>query len=154
MKAEELRIGNYVNIKDWQDEISFFGEFDISQDQLDNLINKGDGYVIVKSIGYDVELVAYGCNIDFYAYNEIEPIPLTKEWLLKLGFEKSDITGFDMCFINNNINRYVIQKMCDKWTLFIRIDNDNLELLLGFDHVHQLQNLYYALTKEELKLKL
>lgn len=70
----------------------------------------------------------------------IQPIPLTEEWLLKFGFE---IYEFD-----HKENQYrfkerllVIRKgvFCDYGT--------NVEL----KYVHQLQNLYFALTGEELE---
>tara|TARA_R110002167_G_scaffold331706_1_gene538369 strand:+ start:16534 stop:16917 length:384 start_codon:yes stop_codon:yes gene_type:complete len=72
----------------------------------------------------------------------LKPIPLTEEWLLKFGFEKYE---FD-----HKENQYrfkerllVIRKgfFCDYGT--------SVEL----KHVHQLQNLYYALTGEELTLE-
>ena len=50
MNAEELRIGNYVNLRNWQDEIALFSDFEISQKQLDNLVSNGDGYATVLNI--------------------------------------------------------------------------------------------------------
>lgn len=75
-------------------------------------------------------------------YSEIKPIPLTEEWLLKFGFIKN--TGF-----------YRHPKTMWDYSL---IDNE-LELFSGWDgdtytvsckYVHQLQNLYFALTGQEL----
>ena len=70
-----------------------------------------------------------------------KPIPLTEEWLLKLGFEK--IRTFDVfpTFFRNKINV-----------------NDGIVYVCGcgflnhIKYVHQLQNLYHALTGEELTL--
>ena len=84
----------------------------------------------------------------FYA----EPIPLTEEWLLKFGFEK----GW-----NQYDKHDYYAKDC--WGK-IRIDNGYLEpaeyyFLDGIrdsykiKYIHQLQNLYHALTGEELKVK-
>lgn len=86
-------------------------------------------------------------NPNFY-----QPIPLTEEWLLKFGFKKDD-SGVepyhqDYCewyerefpvigtLIQSSDKQYVFDENSD--TLRIK-------------YVHQLQNLYYALTGEELK---
>jgi hypothetical protein len=74
----------------------------------------------------------------------IQPIPLTEEWLLKFGFD-----GYDKA-INDNL---------------ITIKGETAliwgELGSTYSHafhapckyVHQLQNLYYALTGTELEIK-
>lgn len=77
-----------------------------------------------------------------------KPIPLTEKWLLKMGFE-SEI-GADCLFLKI--------EMSD-----VKIRFDKFGIRIGFAHyyrtpyvkyVHQLQNLYYALTNEELKISL
>jgi len=80
-----------------------------------------------------------------------EPIPLTEEWLLKFGFINTKITGFDGAYIHRYFEKYVIQKMQNKWTIFVFCSH--LELLTGFDYVHQLQNLYFSLCGKELEVK-
>lgn len=63
-------------------------------------------------------------------YNNIEwfePIPITEEWLLKFKFD------------NNH--------WATKWILH------DMPTPTGIHFVHQLQNLYFALTNEELTLK-
>ena len=79
---------------------------------------------------------------------KLQPIPLTEEWLLKFGFERTDLID------NSN----------DDWTwLFyqkdsIYIDGSDLTIetatgiVIKVEYVHQLQNLYFALTGEELTL--
>lgn len=60
MKAEDFRKGNFVNLKNWQDEIGFFSEFDITQEQFDSIVQKGEGFDQIISINKDeVELMAY-----------------------------------------------------------------------------------------------
>ena len=74
-----------------------------------------------------------------------KPIPLTEEWLLKFGFEKE----------KENYSWYF------KGKVIINVFNDvAYKLNTGgctryepFKHVHQLQNLYFALTGEELTIK-
>lgn len=83
-------------------------------------------------------------------YENLEPIPLTEEWLLKFGFEEFEY------HIKNNLIWY------KKWPLPIFYGSNGFEKYLIHDlggrfvvlkYVHQLQNLYFALTGEELKLK-
>ncbi len=72
----------------------------------------------------------------------VQPIPLTEEWLVKFGFKKQKRSewfskkGFVVRIFNN--------------TLPVKIQGKHL-VTLGY--VHQLQNLYYALTGKELTIK-
>ena len=73
-----------------------------------------------------------------------EPIPLTKEWLVKFGFNfdvNSGLykkSGFEVEVFNIGVEFYLGEY--GSWFLFV-------------EHVHQLQNLYFALTGEELEIK-
>jgi hypothetical protein len=75
----------------------------------------------------------------------LEPIPLTEEWLLKFGFEKNDNNQFILMEGSVDI---LFNKDLNGWTC----DGINFSINMT-EHVHQLQNLYFALTGEELKLK-
>ncbi len=72
----------------------------------------------------------------------IEPIPLTEDILLKCGLLKTSIGTFllgsyELVSYNNHYNVSVFKgKICE------------------LSHLHQLQNLYFALTGEELNLQL
>ena len=70
--------------------------------------------------------------------SECEPIPLTEEWLLKFGFENGNY------FILNDVIIY--KDYNDKYRYEYNYGQ------LWVKHVHQLQNLYFALTGEELTL--
>lgn len=91
----------------------------------------------------------------FGIFEEFEPIKLSEEWLLKAGFEKDD-TGVDI-FDQDYCEWYqkefpVIGILCqssDKSYIFDE-NTDTLRL----KYVHQLQNLYFALTGEELEINL
>jgi len=132
MKANELRIGNYVKSND---------------------VNMAPYFTVTAS---------------FLKQNEnemswfIDPIPLSQNWLEKLGFEKNKdnrwmrgksryaifyfeyyATGEDNCMwrieyhdTDYGRNEY---KDCNQWGDVIK-------------YVHQLQNLYFALTGEELTI--
>jgi hypothetical protein len=75
------------------------------------------------------------------------PIPLTEEWLLKFGFE----------IVLNQYKKITdVSKDTFKNIPFIILflDNqfqyDDLRFRTNLQYVHQLQNLYFALTGEEL----
>ena len=78
-------------------------------------------------------------------YERVKGIPLTEEWLLKFGFEKNNNNQFILMEGSVDI---LFNKDLNGWTC----DGINFSINMT-EHVHQLQNLYFALTGEELKLK-
>lgn len=77
----------------------------------------------------------------------IKPIPLTEEWLLKFGFDKDEELGYRW-YLGYNRTTILVYDLDDKcikvsetWEFGTR------------EYVHQLQNLYFALTGEELIFK-
>jgi hypothetical protein len=110
---------------------------------------------LVKGVGTNINWVIEGFEGDCIYSNDgwkylsyFEPIPLTEEWLLRFGFE----------LINNDYWQSRNLELKLHWTV-----NKNKmipefcekRLITGYDfqHVHQLQNLIFALTSEELTLK-
>ena len=79
----------------------------------------------------------------------VKPIPLTKEWLLKFGFEWSirHQAWHKLSFIFDLSERGV----GGYYMHMVKKNNDIIcpEII----YVHQLQNLYFALTGEELTFK-
>jgi hypothetical protein len=135
MKANELRIGNWYYTNDGKpDQIDGHG---ISQFQ--------DGEVL-------------GQVNDF-----IKPIPLTEEWLLKFGFESWNCKGVDWIFEKVIYKELDIeQKMIisSSGTCCIEEQEDHPEVEVqkfiirpDIQYLHQLQNLYFALTGQELEIK-
>ena len=92
-------------------------------------------------------------------YELLKPILLTKEWLIKLGYEKrvdNDTCNlFDLKIFKektvNALNRgqgfMCLADFIEKEGWFL-----DLQTQVTLKYVHQLQNLYYALTGEELSL--
>ena len=75
----------------------------------------------------------------FKTWDRLNPIPLTEEWLIKLDFNK--FPGSYPLFNKDNF------WACELINVgFLKIEH--LELTIKY--VHQLQNLYFALTGEEL----
>lgn len=85
-----------------------------------------------------------------YKIQDITPIQLTEEWLLRFGFEKTipvDQKTCDSAYQIPSWGRIVLKNG--------RMVSDEYYFLDGLTqdikHVHQLQNLYFALTGKELK---
>lgn len=83
-----------------------------------------------------------------------EPIPLTEEWLLKLGFAHkptnySERQAYD---IGDNDRYFKVKQVGDIYNnwYFYRWE---WVITSNIRYVHQLQNLYFALTGEELPIK-
>ena len=117
MKAQELKIGNWVNYLDLPIQVDGIDDVDVFNSQTGE--------------------IPLHC---------IFPIPLTEEWLLKFGFEGSPsdykkeklsitLKGSDVYHIKGRV-------YFNSWAII----EEQLK------YVHQLQNLFFALTGEELKI--
>jgi hypothetical protein len=128
MKASELRIGNYYMFADYN----------------------GIVYRQVQEIKHN----QFGLLSDYDIVNfEIcRPIPLTEEWVLKLGFEYH---SFDKNYVIKNKDGYCnsIKNNDGEWCYNNDISDANCYFIRELKYVHQLQNLYYALNEEELTIK-
>ena len=98
--------------------------------------------------------------------SNIKPIPLTGEWLVKLGFISNNHEFQETYFIDISTDeRYDYQTliqaiyMDDYTNIYIKDVERGNELdfsdafIKKVKHVHDLQNLYQAMTGEELTLK-
>jgi hypothetical protein len=72
-----------------------------------------------------------------------QPLPLTEEWLIKFGFIKSDNYGND---------EYRLDGYSYFRGSFYISDCDECGESVEINFVHELQNLYFALTKKELTI--
>jgi hypothetical protein len=79
---------------------------------------------------------------------ELDALPLTEEWLLKFGFVKEprDSGEVAFCMSENDCN-VIIQDFGDGFLFIWELS------FMGkpIKYVHQLQNLYFALTGKELE---
>lgn len=129
MKANELRVGNYLQIegKCYEFELSDFHS--LYQDKID-----------------------FG-KIDLYPF---EPIPLTEEWLIKFGFESIYETKDEFRFTDNKegfrleLSEYFKNDGRAVFYYNKPYKNENHTCIAYCKYVHQLQNLYFALTGDEL----
>ena len=90
----------------------------------------------------DLELFA-GLYDGTILESDLQPIPLTEKWLLKFGFE---VFEFD----NGQPNQY---RFKDRLLVIREEKFVDYGSSVAIKYVHQLQNLYFALTGQELQLK-
>ncbi|AQW96674.1 hypothetical protein BBD31_01625 [Elizabethkingia anophelis] len=124
MEAKELRIGNYLHDRNGN---------------LCKVIELRQDGIYAPAIGKATTGLPN------------KPIELTEEWFLKLGFESNNVSYK----INND--KFVFELyFYDAWNLNyvekVKFGNDSVELS-GYWKIHELQNLYFALTGEELTIK-
>lgn len=79
-------------------------------------------------------------------HDELSPIPLTPEWLRKFGFEEEKYFKGTHSFGDFSIVASDFQPVVMGYDDFVRFGKPQ-------QFVHQLQNLFYALTGEELTIK-
>jgi hypothetical protein len=149
MEAKNFRIGNLINLKNWQDEISFFNDFEAKQEQIDAIVKSGEGFAKVMNITNDeIELNAYGCDLDYYSYEEILPIETNEHILRNLIMWEFIGFGTRIIYKHMKFNAIKIEMCAEDVAVYF-----NDELISFKKHVHDLQNLFFALTNEELQFK-
>lgn len=130
MKNTELRIGNYFL-------------YDNRIQVVNGVIDINGGYRIDFKTEHKRKLVKY-CH----------PIPLTEEWLLKFGFYTDNESWYYSLDFDKNQDTF---KICPLYSNGIPSGMFSvlncMACVKKIQFVHQLQNLYFALTGEELTLK-
>ena len=89
--------------------------------------------------------------VDLAGKQDIKPIPLTPEWVLKLGFKKDIENWCDYTLEFHPFEHINISFDDDLPTIDVS-DGDNF-VFFNLQYVHEIQNLYYLLTQFELKIK-
>jgi len=107
--------------------------------RLGNLVNDhlGKTLQVVGLKDDNVYLVLSNGEKIKYNIKTIQPILITEEWLLKFGFNGWDIDNYTIILTNGNF--FVIE--C------------NHPIATNIFYVHQIQNLYYAISGKELIIK-
>lgn len=150
MKANELRIGNYLIYED---------RYLIEVTKIDSLEDSIMGEVVDVLKHVEIE--------DFYVETtpeltidnpNYEPIPLTEEWLLRFGFEKHEVTlklYYSDFKHEDRFFRFYWPENGGGGSLHLKPDDTEWypDLADNIKYVHQLQNLYFALTGNELEIK-
>lgn len=122
MNAKDLRIGNLVHY--------------MVEDELDDRKSWNEINII------DAEDILYleACEVNKWQHS-YSPIPLTEEWLEKLGFK---VGGKDFGKYIECASRIII-------SLDYERNGYQIDSHAKLEYVHQLQNLNYARTGEELE---
>jgi hypothetical protein len=124
MTANELRIGNWI----YDGQVGFKEEF---------RVGSGD---IVSIDSNDIDC-------------DYRPIRLTEEWLVRFGFNVRSISKTYSCYNKGERVQINIQRSEDlniyEDTFWFKVYNGTISIR----YVHQLQNLYFALTGNELTIK-
>lgn len=133
MKANELRIGNWIKDrggKEWQID---FWEFK----------NK----VSAKEPEFNTNgIILRGHPLTEYV-DYLQPIPLTEEWLLRLPDSEFDFVGFGNRQIWQHKRFMSIKLEYAHGQVFVYFNDEMINIK---DYLHEIQNLFFALTGEEL----
>lgn len=78
---------------------------------------------------------------------DVEPTPLTEEWLVKFDWDRESMEDGLICY------DLVYDDIINQYHFYIYSVGGNKINCALIKHVHQLQNLYFALTNTELKIK-
>jgi len=154
IQATELRIGNLVNVENYK-----------YHPKLKNIplcvsgINPTLGLDQEPSYSISLEHINQKPNTYYVSYSQliwfIKPIPLTEEWLLKFGFGPSPFCvhgDFQKGYILvRKVNNGDFKNKDLQWTCELNTETDWVDLV-KMPYVHQLQNLFFALTGEELTI--
>jgi len=138
---KELRIGNYIELI-----------FERELDRGNGIIEDVEVSKVVQFAGHDpfsgwVYINPEVGELAFSYSHDLEPIPITGEWLIKLGFEvkKSNYSAADIYLKSSVDFNFLIEDA--------RSGFNWIAGLYDIESVHQLQNLYFALTGKELTIK-
>ena len=142
MEAKDLRIGNYFIY-------NTDGCFHNNPERESKTIS------VVRQIKEDSVGITHlkTTGILIGGLGLIKPIPLTEEWLVKFGFEciEKDVP----CLRDRTMSRFFLNNFNIEILSDGQIYQKHFESteLINCDYTHQLQNLYFALTGEELTIK-
>lgn len=134
MKANELRLGNWVNIPS----CGINATIDII----------GNKRFCIDNTNIDLDTDDTSFDLE-----DASPIQLTEEWLLRFGFSEIGITA--------NTEYYVLE-VSENMDIEVELNPSRVLLSVGreinvvaselkMEYVHQLQNLYFVLTGKELQ---
>ena len=126
IKENELRIGNFISDANASD--SFFAK--------------------VKKLDYS--RCYYG---QFHsAYSDLKPIPITPEWLIKFGFIYDEYSLSSLVMMDTYSKNRKLELAFEEGEIkSVYVGIQKIDDGKRINYVHQLQNLYFALTGEELE---
>ena len=132
INKSELRIGNYTSD-----------------------IHTPTGMWKIKSIGECiVKYGNYAANTYKSRYEHLLPIPLSPEILEKAGIERTGNLASTAARKFYRIGRIIFESIPDN-RVAVYIDSETESILIGYkDYLHQLQNLVFDISGQELTINL
>jgi hypothetical protein len=98
------------------------------------------------NIGGEINKIELVDFVDIYEHKTLfhyQPIPLTDEWLIKLGFETDGVEWW---------NSIIVLGIFKDGLNYLPTEEIHYRVGQEFKYVHQLQNLHYAITEDELNV--
>jgi hypothetical protein len=109
--------------------------------RIGNLVQDDYGQIkVVNSIDFNPDRLDYTISFPFGDYEEVgllTPIPLTEEWFINFGLHQGTWGYYHKNGFVISVERQVYFGEEEVW-------------IAELNYVHQLQNLYFTLTGEEL----
>lgn len=130
MDKNQFRLGNLIGFDDYSDVT--FEIIELTSEHLTGAGGKNDTWI--------------------NAYVSIVPIPITNEWLEKFGFVPQNESSH-LRYLGQSYSQCIQLNHTDETTyhLYICSKVEDQEVFLGtINYVHELQNLYFSLTGEEI----
>lgn len=131
INSSELKIGNLIQ---WNEEVP----------------------AIVAVTGIHKDSIDFdGQYKGLMSVERFNPIPLTDDWISKLGFENSE-KEFGIGFYHPNTMLFELYRKNKEFGYYYSVRHSNSMVYVLSEHlkyVHQLQNLYFCLTGQELIIK-
>jgi len=137
IQATELRIGNFIGMNLEEYPNNFFTALEIGE-----TMKVYEGLITLK--GASIKRV----ETSFMYVDDFEPIPLNEDWLKKFGFQFDGGDGY----LSPNGTLHWWFSLRNGFMPAIYRHTIETDLVKGVKYVHQLQNLYFALTTTELTL--
>jgi hypothetical protein len=141
INTNEVRVGNWLDISE------------ASQLVINN--GKGPVIVVVREQYGRVEAIEEKSILagGFHVKESGKPIPITPEILKKAGFTNGQYhTGY---FYHLDIGAHLVSGRDAEGSISFALEvADDIRVSEPFYYVHQLQNLFFALTGEELQINL
>ena len=139
IQENELRVGNLFYPIDRSNKVHL--PIEIVPFKVCAIRNK------IEAIPYD-KIPAQFEKWDEFNLYDLSPIKLTEEILLKCGFEKDN--RIDLGELNPCFTIFSFSLMIRHNSYYVDWIGGNTEM----KYLHELQNLYFALTKEELQINI
>lgn len=135
MEAKDLRIGNYVH----------------------GVVR--EEHMAITGIVFDEDYERYSLDTEYYndLLTAFTPIPLTEQWLEDFGFRTEKRDGYKFFRVLEGESQWYNLSKClpnlksnKDWDFYVMNDED-VWVFRKIQYVHQLQNLFYALSGQELQ---